>query len=173
MTDAITKAANFVASLGISIEIVPGVSGFLPGIRIVDGGLEYDPNVTSSADILHEAGHLAVLPARYRADAQSDIDDMISGMLDHASQHYTIDSPELRAAMQSGECEATAWAFAAGKHLGLSPTETIEPNGYEGDGLGVHRNLELKAYLGINGLIHGGMCQSRREFPTLTRWLQN
>src|SRR3546814_4290897 len=59
-------------------------------------------------------------------------DDIICEMCDEmgatlaANSDLSPDAPEMRAIMQAGETEATAWAFAAGRAIGLPDHVIIE-----------------------------------------------
>lgn len=84
--------------------------------------------------------------------------------------------------MQAGDAEATAWAWAAGKHLGLVEKLVVRDQDYSNDGASVRLGLSLCAYLGINGLAHAGFCAPSRyvamhtgrpAFPKLSKWLQD
>jgi hypothetical protein len=81
-----------------------------------------------------------------------------------------------RAMLQTGDCEATAWAWAAGKHLNV-PERSIIVHGkashYDGNGATVALMLRNSAYFGVNGLRAAGFLQHTRDFPRLTKWLQD
>ncbi len=170
--DPLTRTLDFLTSIGIVTVPRDDADGFLDAVRIVHGTLHYAPSRVLTSDLLHEAGHLAVLPSAYRSMADGDLDDMYEDMLKDASERHPIDSPELRAAMQSGECEASAWAYAAGVAIGLDPDEIIHPDHYDGTGELVRFQFENRCHFGVNGLRHGGMIDSVRTYPRMLRWLQ-
>src|SRR3546814_7008484 len=70
-----------------------------------------------------------------------------------ADPDLSPDAPEMRAIMQAGETEATAWAFAAGRAIGLPDHVIIEAQDYDGEGEGIRFGLALNAYVGINGMV--------------------
>src|SRR3546814_16354570 len=82
-----------------------------------------------------------------------------------ADPDLSPDAPEMRAIMQAGETEATAWAFAAGRAIGLPDHVIIEDQDYDGAGGGISFGLALNAYVGIHGMFRGGMCESVRDYP--------
>ncbi|AXK43857.1 hypothetical protein [Erythrobacter aureus] len=171
-------AAEFLRSIGLDVVEQPGAAGFLQGTAIKQGKLLYDPMKAEASDLLHEAGHLAVLPTRYRSWADDNILQVQLDMMEEVEKQSTNDdfdpdAPEIRAVMQAGECEATAWAFAAGLACGLPDETIIQDHEYDREGASVRAGLKANCYLGINGLVHGGMCENVRAYPTLTRWLQN
>src|SRR3546814_296386 len=90
-----------------------------------------------------------------------------------ANSDLSPDAPEMRAIMQAGETEATAWAFAAGRAIGLPDHVIIEDQDYDGEGEGIRFGLALNAYVGINGMVRGGMCESVRAYPAMIKWLQD
>ncbi len=66
---------DFIARIWLPIaEASLPTTTFLPGIMIRDGGLVVDPSQLKwPGDLLHEAGHLAVLPPALRALANDDL----------------------------------------------------------------------------------------------------
>jgi hypothetical protein len=128
---------------------------FLPGITIEQGNLYYDPGkLAYPGDLLHEAGHLAVLPGGERralgADAGND-----GGM----------------------EMGAIAWSYAACVFLGL-PVETVfHEDGYRGASASLIENFANGCCLGVPILEWRGMTVYQRAqggealYPAMTRWL--
>lgn len=96
---------------------------FLPGIRVERGGLVFDPyRLAHPGDLLHEAGHLAVVPPGQRAAMDGAID-----------------------ADPGEEMAAIAWSWAAAQDLGLAPEALFHADGYKG-GLGrLDRELPARA----------------------------
>lgn len=172
---ALERSVTFLREIGISAEPSANSKGFLDHIRIENGGLIYDPDHAMAANLLHEAGHLAVLPSKLRQEAGPDLDDAFFLLGDMMEQTFDIenpDSPEIRAMMQCGESEATAWAWAAGKAIGLPDERIIENQDYNNSGADIRIMLSMNCYLGINGLVAGNMATSVKTYPTLTSWLQ-
>ncbi len=182
MSPELSKAIEFLREIGLSVEIRPGASGFVSGVRIVHGGLEVDPQCSLS-NLLHEAGHLACTPRQYRPLMDGNLYAGQRAMLeDIASKDLSPDSAEYRAVMQCSDPEATAWAWAAGRHLGLPEEVIIQDDEYNGDGPGMRTMLALNSYVGIHGLAHAGFCCTRSglskilklpAYPQLAFWLQN
>ena len=168
--------------IGLEVRIVEGARGFLPNLRIVGGALHVAPNCSVS-DLLHDAGHLACIPKRYRARANDDLDVVAKDMLDDLERlNVHPDSPLYRAVIQCSDPEATAWAFAFGRHLGLAPEDIIEDDQYPDDsgvgtGAEVRAALSMGMYIGIHGLAHAGFCSTNRfgrlpQYPKLAYWTQ-
>jgi hypothetical protein len=170
--------------IGLEARLVEGATGFLRGVRIVGGALHIAPECPVS-DVLHEAGHLACLPKRYRHLANDDLDVVAREMLDDVERlNEHPDSPLYRAAIQCGDSEATAWAFAFGRHIGVDARDIIEDHQYpdevtgEGTGAEVRLALSMGRYIGIHGLAHAGFCSTNRfgrlpQYPNLAYWTQD
>ena len=176
MTD-LENVMAFVRSIGIPCSHRAGASGFVPGVRIVDGGMHVDPDAAAVEDVLHETAHLAIMPPIYRAVANDDLEASFVAMdADLGAGRFEQDSSMMRAILQCGDAEATAWAWAAGLHLGIAPQLIISQSSYSGSGSLIRKQLQLNAYLGINGLWHAGMCSTKhrpgRKFPDLAHWTQ-
>lgn len=178
MSTALNQVVEFLIAIGLPVVRCERTGGFVPDVRIVNGALHVTDQATAP-NVLHEAGHLAIIPARYRPLMDDDIEAGIERMME-AIDWSDPDAPECRMATQCGETEATAWAWAAGIHLGLEHTDIIADEDYGRQGAGVRWRLEHDAYLGINGLCHAGFC-GRGElgrkrglplYPALSYWLQ-
>lgn len=171
---------EFLQHIGLSTTVRAGTAGFLPGVFIVSGGLWIDSGAAVS-DVLHEAGHLATLPAAFRPLARGDLRDVMARLM-ASLETVESDSMPMRAAMSCGDPEATAWAWAAGCHLRLPARQVISDSDFGGDGAEIRVMLSLGAYAGIHGLAHGGFCVTRPgpleamaglpAYPKLQRWLQ-
>lgn len=164
--ERVALARRIVAFLrGIGLEVteaeVPADS-FLPGLRIVQGGLQVDlDQLRWPGDLLHEAGHLAVVPAALRAS----MDDALA---------------ELPPVPHGGEIEATAWAWAALRHLQLPSEVLFHDGGYHGRSQGLRTTFELGVYLGAAGLVSAGLAATPAQasagaalYPHLMAWLRS
>lgn len=163
VSDPIQTIVDFLNAIGISAR--PGVvpeDSFLPGLRIVDGGLIYDPVALRwPGDLLHEAGHIATTPS----DLRAGLNDAL------------VDAPT---APFGGEAEATAWAFAALMHLRLPLPLLFHDGGYHGKSAGLMVTYSMGVYPGCHGLTQSGMALSIREaartgmpaYPQMIRWLR-
>jgi len=126
---------------------------FLPGIDIRQGGLLYDSEQMKYAgDLLHEAGHLAVLAPEDRAVAQSP--DKLNGDLGEGA----------------AEMAAIAWSWAALKHLELEPEVVFHEHGYKGGGKGLIENFSSGCYVGVSILQWVGM--SNAAYPAMASWVR-
>lgn len=180
MSSHLSVVLDFLGHLGLPVHAVSRVpeGSFMATVFIRDGGLEVLPQATV-ADVLHEAGHLAVIPSRFRTYAQDDVDQAIERMFE-ALADEADDTPLMTAAMHAGETEATAWAWAVGCYLGLPSDVIIQDADYDGTGADIRTALTHGAYQGIQGIGHAGFCargardraQGRPTFPTLAYWLQ-
>lgn len=180
--DRLSRCIEFLESIGLSVVISPGADGFTKGIDIKNGELHVDPAITAPSDILHEAGHVATVPGQYRHLLQRNVEGGVRKMLELIAEGgVEPDSPLFRAALQCSDPEASAWAWAAGKHLGLNDETIIRDQDFGGDGEIVRLQLRNRAYIGINGLSHAGFCATgeiqaqyngRPVYPELKMWLQ-
>lgn len=173
------KTIEFLRGIGLTVTVVPQATGFFEKVHIINGTLEIEPDCPPT-DLLHEAGHLAVVPERFRSKMHVDIDFGVQEMLallDAEGPHP--DSEQWRTAIQAGEAEATAWQWAAGKAIGLPDEMIIVDADYEGTGDEVRAELQSLYHVGIKGLSHAGFCKTRADYPwpgevypKLNYWLQ-
>lgn len=172
------KVINHLRAVGLEVHKVPGATGFVPGCRIVSGALHVDPNCTPSA-LLHEAGHVATVPARFRSFMSDNLATGMKRMVEELmAMNLDPDHPLERAAVQCSDPEATAWAWAAGVAIGLAPVDIILDKEYDGSGAEIRSMLQANQYVGINGLAHAGMCKrgnwvaEHLRYPKMEHWLQ-
>lgn len=160
---------DFIAGIGLTIgESELPDDTFLPGIALRAGALSVDPpKLLWPGDLLHEAGHLAVLPAEIRATAHDDLVDALD--IEHA-----------------GEQEAMAWAYAATVAIGIPATVLIHPGGYKGRSADILTMYAFGIYPGLRGLCRLGLAASpgfgsaldaegnaQPHYPQMLRWLRD
>jgi hypothetical protein len=162
--DATRRIAGFLNEIGIPV-IPAKLAGrtFLPGVLVEDGKLLVDEeNLTFPGDLLHEAGHLAVAPARLR-DSLSD----------------EVILPE--ADPDALETQAIAWSYAACLYLEIDPRIVFHEGGYKGRSESLLFNFSLGIFIGVNGLEESEMAFSERKarelgvspFPAMQKWLSD
>ena len=155
----IQRITTFLEKEGFSLQfaMLPE-SSFLPGIDIQQGVLQIDPaRLLSPGDILHEAGHLAILTPAERSEANGVVGND-GGM----------------------EMAAIAWSWAAAVHLGIPPSVLFHPNGYKGGSSALIENFVAGRYIGVPMLEWFGMAAGEKRaremgtaaYPAMLRWLR-
>lgn len=156
----IDRMADFIRSVGINvIETEIAEHTILPGVSLQNGGIVFDrARLSFPGDLLHEAGHLAVKSPADRA----------------ATHHTAGDDP-------AEEMMAMAWAWAAGKHLGIPPEVVFHEAGYhKGDASPLIDNFSQGRWFGVPMLQFLGMTAEphqaenlgRQPYPHMTRWIR-
>jgi hypothetical protein len=153
------RIVAFLREIGLDVQVrALAEPTFLPGIHIERGGLVVDPErLTYPGDLLHEAGHLAVVPPAERAAMDGDA-----------------------GGDQANEMMAIGWSYAALLHLGLDPSIVFHPGGYQDGGQAYRRNFAEGRYLAVPMLQWIGLTldsrQAREEgvapYPHMLRWLR-
>lgn len=162
--DTLGRILGFLRGIGIAVrEGQVAGDDFLPGIRVEDGGLVLDrAQLRWPGDLLHEAGHLAVLPPAQRRTLSGDL-------AGHEAIPY------------ASEMEATAWAYAATVAIGLDPAVLFHEGGYHGRSAGLVRTYAMGVYPGAHGLVQAGMAaagpdavaRGEATYPHMRRWLRD
>lgn len=156
------RCVSFLNETGIETKFEKlNEPGFLPGLSIQNGIILIDKEALKHpGDILHEAGHIATVPA--------------------AERHtLTASSIEKRAMREAEEMMAIAWSYAACVHLGLDPYVVFHDEGYKGGGSYIADNFCNKNYFGLPMLQWKGMAldeknaalQNLPPYPHMLMWL--
>jgi hypothetical protein len=136
---------------------------FLPGIAIVGGEMWIDiDKLIWPGDLLHEAGHLALVPARLRGMTSGEV--LIEG-----------ETP------QTVEAAAMAWSYAAAIRLDIDPQIIFHPGGYQGNAEGLLLSFSLGVLPGLNllerlELAYGPITAADLDadpFPVMQKWLRD
>lgn len=147
--EAARKIGDFLIRAGFDLEVasVEGLA-FLPGLAIDRGRLLIDPQVPSyPGDLLHEAGHVAVLDPERRVQAAAVTND------------------------GGDEMAAIAWSVAAARAVGLPLEVLFHPQGYKGDSQNLIESFSEGQPFGVPLLIWWGMT-SAADFPAMQRWIR-
>jgi hypothetical protein len=163
-TEHYPAIVDFLSRIGLPVveETLPADT-FLPGIALRAGGLMVDTDkLLWPGDLLHEAGHLAVLPATLRGEAHDD-------QPNHADVEY------------AGELEAMSWAYAAAIELGLPAEVLIHDGGYHGKARDLLQMYAFGVYPGLRGLCETRMAAAPGftsdcgpvQYPRMLRWLRD
>ena len=163
LQDTTQKITQFINQIGITCE--PGVLAeetFIPGIKIENGKLIYEEEkMLSPGDLLHEAGHLAVLKP---SDRNNTSGDDTAGDLDAGA----------------AEMAAIAWSWAALTHLDIAPEIVFHPKGYKGGSDSIISNFSTKNYFGACTLQWLGLTIEKENehfngselYPVMKNWLR-
>src|SRR3954464_11129051 len=110
---------DFLDSVEMPFKAGPfGQDGFLPGIQIVNGVMLIDPDrLAGSGDVLHEAGHIVIVPSRWRSALGNDVLETLDEVV--AADPDAKDDFKLQTAIKMSEFMAQAWSYAALKELDL------------------------------------------------------
>ncbi len=162
--DLFEKAVAFIRSIGIPVHFGPvATKTFLPGICIRNGELTVDPEkLKYPGDILHEAGHIAVVPSTERNSLNDE----------------TI---VLREQRDAEEMMVIAWSYAACVHLQIDAGFVFHDDGYKGGGGYIAENFRNGNYFGVPMLQWVGMALGKKNeeepekpvYPAMLQWLRN
>lgn len=133
---------------------------FLPGLSIRNGVLIIDKDrLLYPGDILHEAGHIAVVPLTER----------------HTLTASFIAERPMR---EAEEMMAIAWSYAASIHLELDPRIVFHDEGYKGGGSHLAAIFESGGDVGVPMLQWKGMALDKKNaaiqnvpaYPCMIKW---
>ena len=156
-----TLIIDWLRAIGLTVRFTPldpdESPTFLPGLTIEPNGLAVDPDrLLYPGDLLHEAGHLAVMLPEQRASTSSNAG---SNMGD--------------------EIAAQCWSYAATVHLGLPPETVFHANGYKGSATKlaeIYSNgdagVPLLQWMGLTLDRKRAKEQNAFPYPHMLRWLR-
>jgi len=162
-TQVTERITHFLSQIGIETEYrAIAEETFLPGIRIEAGKLIIDvEQLRYPGDLLHEAGHIAVIPAEDRPKMFGNIEP---------------DKPA-----ESLELGAVLWSYAALHFLNLDPAVVFHEAGYKGQSDWLIEQFESGTYIGLPLLQWMGMAYdalnaeklSVKPFPFMVKWMRD
>lgn len=153
----VTDIIIFLREIGLTvIERRITTPTVLPGIGVDHGALLVDrATIKYPGDLLHEAGHFAVVPAHEREQFHENVGDD-GGM----------------------EMAAIAWSYAAALHLGIAPSLLFHDAGYRGGAASLLENFAAGYYIGVPILMWRGLADAPVKndlivsgYPQMKRWL--
>jgi hypothetical protein len=151
MPDAIAaRVVSFLEEIGLTVRsgALPGPS-FVPGVAIEGGALVVDEaRLLYPGDLLHEAGHLAVLPRDARRAIHGDAGNDV-GL----------------------ELGAIAWSYAAAVHLGIDPAIVFHESGYRGASRSILENFAAGRYIGVP-ILHWAGLTTAETYPAMRAWVR-
>ena len=155
LIDVITR---FLLDIGLQIRKTQLThQTFLPGIAVDHGTILIDESrLLYPGDLLHEAGHLAVIPTEKRNRAQGDFSKRASE-----------------------ELMAIAWSYAALVHLRLEPNVVFHEAGYKGWSGALIENFTNGRYIGVPMLQWIGLTADEKKakergikpYPEMIKWM--
>jgi len=158
LDDTAILILDWLREIGLGVRTAPlGADTFLPGVTLKAGGLVVDPErLRYPGDLLHEAGHLAVLLPEDRVRCGPDA-----------------------GADMGNEIAAQTWSYAAAIHLGLPPEVVFHGEGYKG---AAHRLIEiygggnagvpLLQWMGLTWATAQAAKHRVSPYPHMIRWLR-
>ena len=148
----------FLAAIGLTVRAGDIENPtILPGILVEHGILLFDPaRLRFPCDLLHEAGHLAVVPPARRA-----------------TMHHNV------GADPAEEMMAIAWSYAAALHLGIDPALLFHDE-YKGGGPAILAAFAQGGGIGVPMLQWIGLTFDEKRaraaggepYPRMRRWLR-
>lgn len=161
--EELEKCIVFLEGIGIRVHSKElGEGQFLPGLSIENGSITIDRETLKyPGDILHEAGHIAVVPA-------ADRPMLNAGSMEHRENR------------EAEEMMAMAWSYAACIHLGIDPHFVFHDQGYKGGGSHIANNFINKRYIGLPMLQWVGLTVDEKNaellniapYPHMIKWLR-
>lgn len=155
---AAARILPFLEEIGIEVDwIGDQKEQLLGGLAIVEGRILIDPETPVwPGDLLHEAGHVAVVDAADRPTLGPLVAD------------------------PTDEMAAIAWSYAAAFSCDLSMRHLFHDGGYRGDSAALITSYATGRYIGAPMLGLYGMTADLRTalaeglpaFPVLSRWLR-
>lgn len=157
------KITTFLNEVGINVHYKQiDYKTFLPGISIENGAIVIDKEkLKYPGDILHEAGHIAVVPTIDRLSLNE----------------HNIATRTMR---EAEEMMAIAWSYAVCVHLQIDPSFVFHDNGYKGGGSDIAENFKAGRYFGVPMLQWTGMALEKDSienaglpiYPKMLHWLR-
>ncbi len=148
--ERLDRVIAFARSIGVEVrEGELARQTRVPGVDIVSGCVQVDRTALRGiGDFLHEVAHVALTPLADRAA----LDEWVAGT-------------------EVQEISALAWTWAAGRHLGLEPSDVFHDEVISGYGPTLRENFSEGRYVGVPMLRRWGLTNA--AYPVMTRWMRD
>lgn len=182
----LNKTIDFIKGLGIEVEFYPllfneykryGYDTFLDSVLIKDGKLLLNPDDKLRIDnILHEAGHIATVPIKYRPFLNYclNFEQIIKNAVDYL--YLTRDEVIEELMYSMDDLSAQGWSYFACVELGFDP-HVVFRYSFEKDG-GLYFAEEIEAgfnsslgCLVTTSLYYNGMLEAKNS-RKLKNWIK-
>lgn len=152
--ETLESIISFIEQVGIPVKKTTLLEAtFVPGIKIHCGELLVDQkNLKQPGDLLHEAGHIAVMTPNERKEIKGDISLYRPPGVDD-------------------ELAAILWSYAALTVLNLPANVVFHQDGYKGDSDWLIEQFEAGIYIGLHLLVWMELCDEL-EYPKMKHWLR-
>ncbi|MEQ8580694.1 MAG: hypothetical protein RIC30_06000 [Marinoscillum sp.] len=160
-TEQVERITAFLEKIGLELEFkkLDG-STFLPGIHVERGKIQIDKEkLLYPGDLLHEAGHLALLTPDERMKTSGNIEPGENKQ-------------------ESMEMGVICWSWAALVHLQLDPKVVFHDNGYRGASNYYINMYSTGQCIGLPLLQWAELCKHQTDptdlpaFPHMLKWLR-
>ena len=155
---------GFLRRIGIEVRLTTlGDEAFLPGLRVDRGRLLVDAErLIYPGDLLHEGGHIALVPPELRPLLGDDV--TLPG----------LDLSRIESAI-------VPWSYAAALHLDIDPAVVLHDGGYRGHSRGLLATYAVGVYPGVALLQELGLTATPARaaelgvepYPYMLRWLRD
>lgn len=155
--EVIHRCFSFIRSIGIEIEErTIDEKTFVPGITIDRGHLVVDVDkMQFPGDLLHEAGHIAVMLPEERLCMNGDA---TGGKKENEGRELGV----------------LLWSFFAAKKAGVPLQVVFHPDGYKGDSEWLIENFSNKKYIALPLLEWMKIARKTQEGEVeIISWLRN
>jgi hypothetical protein len=171
------KVLNFLGTIKIFYELTDShIEAFLPGVSIDRGKIIINVSeLKMLGDILHEAGHYAIIPLPYRNYiVNSDLDELYDSFESEFPDLLLPDGSENpigRALIQVDEQAVIAWSYAAAVACGLDVATMHFEDTFTAPWTEIVHGLRKNCDAGVASL-HYAKMTTKTTFPRMIRWLQ-
>ena len=158
------KITDFIQKIGIPIGYCQvSEQTFLPGLLIENGKLLIDKNqLKYIGDILHEAGHIALMLPEDRKN--------LSGSLEGQNKNDEA----------ATEMAVIAWTYAACLEIGIDPVIVFHSGGYKGASESILHNFSNGHYFGVPILewyemterVNNTQQNNTMSYPKMVTWMR-
>ena len=159
--DDVDRILKFFDTIGLEYTQEKGVIGsFAENLEIKKGVIHFDYDLVAVLDLLHDGGHMALIPKCYRHYFCGNLMAGFKRYFEMITLAPPLD-PVTEILMCCEDTQVTAWAWAAGIKLGIKHEDIITGASYGGTGEAIRQTLQFSEissmpYVGVAMLHHSG-----------------
>ncbi len=182
MVDTNKIIADFACAHGVKVypDEISDRSYFIKYCAIINGAVYYNSEKCEPSILLHEIGHLAVLPSEIRKYIDGDVElsllECYENDIMEELGYESVYTEKFNKLIHGDEEAIMAWQYCVARYLKINPKIVLEEFRIPPKNLiKIYQAVENTGLMlkGVSQLVKLGLLESKEAFPNLVKYFQD